>query len=159
MKYYTTYQTSIGSITIVKQQNNIIGVLFGQVKPQDAVMQETELLKKTYSQIREYLEGNRTEFTIPIAMEGTCFQRQVWKALQTISYGETKTYQQIAEQIGKPKACRAVGMANHVNPISIIVPCHRVIGKNGKLVGYGGGLEIKKQLLDLEANRKDKSIE
>lgn len=159
MKYYTTYQTSIGSITIVEQQNNIIGVLFGQVKPQNAIMQETELLKKTYSQIREYLEGNRTEFTIPIAMEGTCFQRQVWKALQTISYGETKTYQQIAEQIGKPKACRAVGMANHVNPISIIVPCHRVIGKNGKLVGYGGGLEIKKQLLDLEANRKDKSIE
>ncbi len=159
MKYYTTYKTSIGIITLVEQQNNIIGVLFGQVKPQDAVMQETELLKKTYTQIREYLEGNRTEFTIPIAMEGTCFQRQVWKALQTISYGETKTYQQIAEQIGKPKACRAVGMANHVNPISIIVPCHRVIGKNGKLVGYGGGLEIKKQLLDLEANRKDKSIE
>lgn len=159
MKYYTTYQTSIGSITIVEQQNNIIGILFGQVKPQNAMMQETELLKKTYSQIREYLEGNRKEFTIPIAMQGTCFQRQVWKALQTISYGETKTYQQIAEQIGKPKACRAVGMANHVNPISIIVPCHRVIGKNGKLVGYGGGLEIKKQLLDLEANRKDKSID
>lgn len=159
MKYYTTYQTSIGSITIVEQQNNIIGILFGQVKPQNAMMQETQLLKKTYSQIREYLEGKRKEFTIPIAMQGTCFQRQVWKALQTISYGETKTYQQIAEQIGKPKACRAVGMANHVNPISIIVPCHRVIGKNGKLVGYGGGLEIKKQLLDLEANRKDKSID
>ena len=90
-------------------------------------------------------------------MEGTPFQKKVWNALQNIPYGETRTYKQIAEEIGNPKACRAVGMANNKNPMIIVVPCHRVIGANGKLVGYGGGLEMKRALLDLESKPLRKS--
>jgi len=114
------------------------------------VEQDDEILEKTRKQVNEYLNGNRKEFDMPLLMVGTEFQRRVWKALMKVPYGVTSTYRQIAEDIGSPKAVRAVGNANSANPISIIVPCHRIIGSDGELVGYGGGLSIKKRLLKLE---------
>lgn len=113
-------------------------------KELDAIEEE---LKKELS---EYFNGSRREFKIPLAPEGTSFQKQVWEALRRIPYGRTRSYKEIAEEIGNPKAFRAVGLANNKNPISIIVPCHRVIGSDGSLVGYAGGLGVKKQLLELE---------
>lgn len=98
----------------------------------------------------EYLDGDRKEFDLPLGVEGTPFQKAAWDALLTIPYGETRSYKQMAELVGNPKACRAIGLANNRNPISIVIPCHRVIGANGKLVGYGGGLHIKEQLLAIE---------
>lgn len=105
-------------------------------------------------QLEEYFSGRLKRFTIPLSLEGTVFQRSVWRALKTIPYGKTVSYGDISQKIGNPKASRAVGAANGQNPVSIIVPCHRVIGANGKLVGYGGGLPIKTALLELEQSRK-----
>lgn len=104
-------------------------------------------------QLGEYFDGARTEFDLKLNLRGTDFQRRVWKALMTIPYGETRSYGEIARQIGSPTAFRAVGLANGRNPIAIIVPCHRVIGSNGTLTGYGGGLERKQALLDLERSK------
>ncbi|MFH0780924.1 MAG: methylated-DNA--[protein]-cysteine S-methyltransferase [Pseudomonadota bacterium] len=101
-------------------------------------------------QLKEYFAGSRREFQLPIAPHGTPFQKRVWQELCKIPYGETASYGAIAKKIGNPKACRAVGMANNKNPIPIIIPCHRIIGKDGSLTGFGGGLTVKKQLLDLE---------
>lgn len=103
--------------------------------------------------MEEYFSGRLQNFDLPLKPKGTDFQKQVWKALLMIPYGETKSYGDIAKQIGKEKAVRAVGGANHVNPISIVIPCHRVIGKNGNLTGYGGGLEVKEKLLELERKK------
>ena len=111
---------------------------------------ETPLLTEAAKQLLEYFSGNRTSFDLPLAPSGTEFQQKVWQALQTIPYGETWSYKKVAEAIGNPKASRAVGMANNKNPIAIMIPCHRVIGANGKLVGYAGGLDIKSTLLELE---------
>lgn len=108
------------------------------------------LSDRVFLQIREYLDGKRKSFDFPYEFYGTEFQKKVWNALCNIPYGKTCTYKDIAIAIGNPKACRAVGMANNKNPISIAVPCHRVIGANGKLVGYAGGLEMKKALIELE---------
>lgn len=104
-------------------------------------------------QLKEYFAGRLQRFTIPLSLEGTEFQRSVWRALKTIPYGKTVSYGAISKTIGNPKASRAVGAANGQNPVSIIVPCHRVIGASGKLVGYGGGLPIKTALLELEQSR------
>ena len=101
-------------------------------------------------QLEEYLNGNRREFDLPLKTSGTVFQQAVWEALKSIPYGQTRSYKQVALMINKPNACRAVGMANNKNPIWIIIPCHRVIGSNGSLVGYGGGLDNKRKLLLLE---------
>ena len=113
-------------------------------QPKDPVLQET------VRQLDEYFAGKRREFFIPLKTHGTDFQERVWKALRTIPYGETRTYGQIAEQVGNPKGGRAVGGANHNNPILILTPCHRVIGADGSLTGFGGGLEVKEALLALE---------
>ena len=113
--------------------------------------QETTLIKEAYFQLTEYLKGERKTFDLPLNPHGTEFQKRVWKALCEIPYGETRTYKQIAEAIGNPKAVRAVGMANNRNPLLIVVPCHRVIGADGKLVGYAAGLDKKAFLLRLEA--------
>ncbi len=102
-------------------------------------------------QLEEYFAGTRKQFDIPLALRGTPFQLEVWHALQQIPYGETRTYAGIAHAIGRPTATRAVGAANGANPIPIIVPCHRVIGSNGSLTGFGGGIDVKRRLLDLEA--------
>lgn len=115
---------------------------------------ETEVIKMAHDQLQEYFGGKRRSFELPLAPKGTEFQRKVWEALREIPYGTTCSYKDIAVRCGNGKACRAVGMANNRNPIAIIIPCHRVVGAGGSLVGYGGGLSIKEQLLKLEAAAK-----
>jgi methylated-DNA-[protein]-cysteine S-methyltransferase len=122
------------------------------ILPYGYAKQETPLIKKAAKQFGEYFDGKRKNFDLPLRMKGTVFQVKVWNALKKIPYGKTVSYGDIAAIIGNPKACRAVGMANNRNPIAIIVPCHRVIGKDGSLTGYAGGLELKRQLLELEQN-------
>ena len=112
----------------------------------------TPLTQQLASQMEEYFQGNRKDFDIPYILHGTPFQERVWKALCRIPYGHTRSYRDIAAEIGQPKACRAVGMANHRNPMMLVVPCHRVIGADGSLGGYAGGLELKRFLLSLEQN-------
>jgi len=112
------------------------------------------VLAKTIEQLREYFAGERTTFDLPLRTGGTPFQRKVWEALAEIPYGETWTYAELARRIGSPTAVRAVGAANGQNPLPIVLPCHRVIGSNGKLVGYGGGMDRKRFLLELEARTR-----
>jgi methylated-DNA-[protein]-cysteine S-methyltransferase len=116
----------------------------------ELVEQDDEILRGTMRQLNEYLEGRRMEFDIPLLMVGTDFQKSVWKALLKVPYGATSTYSQMARDIGKERAVRAVGNAIGANRIAIIIPCHRIIGSDGGLVGYGGGLSLKKRLLRLE---------
>jgi len=144
------YDTKLGRITVVENGEAITNVYFGEFIPEEAMIGETPLLKKAGRELKEYFEGERKTFDLPLAPQGTEFLRKVWKALQDIPYGKTCTYKDIAESVGNPKACRAVGMANNRNPIPFIIPCHRVIGANGKLVGYAGGLEMKEELLRME---------
>lgn len=146
--YY--YDTKIGRIGLVENGQAITYLSFGDFDIKDFAIKETSLLKRASIQLFEYLDGRRREFDLPLEAHGTDFQMKVWKALQEIPYGETRTYKDIAIRVGNEKACRAVGLANNRNPISILIPCHRVIGSNGKLVGYGGGLDIKEKLLNLE---------
>lgn len=153
MKYIFFYQTEVGSICLGEEDDFITDLRFkDEWDLQDSQIKETPLIKDAKKQLDEYFAGNRKKFDLPLKPRGTEFQNSVWKALEEIPYGETKYYGEIAEIIGNPKASRAVGLANNRNPISIIIPCHRVIGKNGKLVGYGGGLHIKELLLNLEEN-------
>lgn len=148
-KFY--YQTPIGKICIRENKNSIIGLDIEETKQVDGfIEEETSLIKETHNQLCEYFEGNRKTFSIPIFYEGSEFQKSVWKALLSIPYGQTKTYGQIAEEIENPKAVRAVGGACHRNSIIILIPCHRVIGSNDSLVGFGCGLDVKSYLLNLE---------
>lgn len=143
------YNTKIGKLRIVENGNRIVGVsVFEGSEPEQ--IRETELIKTTYLQLQEYFEGKRTTFDIPIRLEGTSFQIKVWEELRKIPYGETRSYGEVATQIGSPKGARAVGGANHHNPILIIVPCHRVIGASGSLVGFGAGIPVKEMLLKIE---------
>ncbi|MFU0831916.1 MAG: Methylated-DNA--protein-cysteine methyltransferase [Oscillospiraceae bacterium] len=112
------------------------------------------LTDRAAAEIQEYFIGKRKQFDLPLSPRGTEFQKRVWHALQSIPYGETRSYRQIAEQIGSPKAYRAVGMANNKNPIAILIPCHRVIGSDGSLIGYAAGLDIKSRLLALEQENR-----
>lgn len=151
MKNLFYYETILGTIGIAEEDGFLTDLFFGGADaPTDAQENESELIKETIKQLNEYLSGERKEFSLPLAPQGTEFQKKDWQALQEIPYGLTASYVDIAEKIGCPKGARAVGLANNRNPISIIIPCHRVIGKNGKLVGYGGGLDIKIKLLELE---------
>lgn len=140
----------IGELTLAAEDRAITHLLFGHVSFPGAIEEETPLLKEACRQLEEYFACGRREFALPLKPPGTPFQEKVWQALLTIPYGETRTYQDIALLAGSPKAVRAVGSANHHNPISIFIPCHRVIGKNGSLTGYGGGLPAKRFLLELE---------
>ncbi|MDR2756196.1 MAG: methylated-DNA--[protein]-cysteine S-methyltransferase [Planctomycetaceae bacterium] len=157
IKSLSYFETSIGRLGLVENGEAVTNIFFRSEKaPPNTKEHLTPLLRRAVRQIKEYLNGQRTVFDLPLKPEGTDFQLAVWKALQTIPYGETMSYRDIAEQIGNPKACRAVGMANHRNPITIIIPCHRVIGTDGSLTGYGGGLKLKQQLLNLEKLYKPK---
>lgn len=147
---YFCYDTEIGRIKISEKDEKIIGLVFSDYKKENEIEKETELIKKAYTQLEEYLSGKRTEFDIEIEMIGTEFQKKVWKELLNIPYGETRSYKDIAIAIGNEKACRAVGNANNKNPIAIIVPCHRVVGSDGSMTGYAGGLNIKEKLLKIE---------
>lgn len=153
--YEYSYQTEIGELFLSATKTGIRELLFCKERGKEdshfkRVRQETPLLKEAYLQLKEYFQGKRQEFQLPLEPKGTEFQRKVWKALESIPYGETRSYGEIARMIGNEKASRAVGMANNKNPLSIFIPCHRVIGADGKLVGYGGGLENKICLLELE---------
>ena len=145
------HQTPVGPMVMVENGTAITHLFFGRMAQTEQVKwEETPLLRQTAHQLDEYFQGMRRTFDVPLSPEGTEFEQIVWKALQTIPHGETRSYADIARQIGKPSACRAVGHANNQNPVSIIIPCHRVIGTNGKLTGYAGGLSIKQYLLELE---------
>ncbi|WP_195267959.1 methylated-DNA--[protein]-cysteine S-methyltransferase [Eubacterium sp. 1001713B170207_170306_E7] len=151
MKNVFYYETSLGRLGIEDNGFAVIRLGFQMEKfGKNAELCETELIKTTFNQLEEYFRGERKVFDVTLAPEGTTFQKKVWAALRQIPYGETRTYGQVAADIGNPKACRAVGMANNRNPIGIIIPCHRVIGSNGRLVGYAGGVGIKEQLLKIE---------
>ena len=138
----------------VDGEPSIVRLFFGGDVPKGFVKQETALLKKAAGQMEEYFAGKQKDFSLPLALKGTEFQMSVWKALQSIPYGETRSYKDVAALVGNAKATRAVGMANNRNPVAIIVPCHRVIGYNGALVGYASGVEFKRLLLDLEQGKK-----
>ena len=148
MFYFCKYQFENFSLYLVATETHLINIQFTQ--PQKALLQTTELLSMATIQLDEYFQGKRTIFSLPFKLTGTPFQLAVWKELQNIPYGKTTSYKEIAQKINKPKACRAVGMANNKNPLPIIIPCHRVIGSNGKLIGYAGGLKLKNYLLELE---------
>ena len=148
MFYFCKYQFENISLYLVATETHLINIQFTQ--PQKALLQTTELLSMATIQLDEYFQGKRTTFSLPFKLIGTPFQLAVWKELQNIPYGQTTSYKEIAQKINKPKAYRAVGMANNKNPLPIIIPCHRVIGSNGKLIGYAGGLKLKNYLLELE---------
>lgn len=145
------YDTVLGSVGICENGSAVTGLYFeGEKRPEGTSEEETELLRRAAGQLREYLAGKRREFELPLSPAGTPFQHSVWNSLLAIPYGETRSYGEIARSVGNPRACRAVGMANNRNPIPIFIPCHRVVGSDGSLVGYGGGLGIKEYLLKLE---------
>ncbi len=149
------FETPLGPMTVMATDEAVTAVRFGTSG--DAVAPEEKLppiLARAVGELREYFAGVRRDFTLPLAPAGTVFQQQVWAALREIPYGETCTYGQIAARIGRPKACRAVGMANNRNPIAIVVPCHRVVGSSGALTGYAAGLPVKEALLRLEAEAR-----
>lgn len=150
MDSYAVYSFPFGQLKI-GYQGNAVTLL---TRTDEPVRSEgwTTLTDMVFQQVMEYLNGQRREFDFPYILHGTPFQERVWQALRAIPYGETRTYGQIAATVGSPRACRAVGMANHQNPILLAIPCHRVIGANGKLVGYGAGLDMKEALLTLEKN-------
>lgn len=151
MIYQKTMDTKVGPLTLVEEDGKLIGVSFGKSKV--GYIKDTALLLQTEEELQAYFRGDRTQFDIPLELHGTMFQKKVWEALLMIPYGETRSYQDIAISIGSSKSCRAIGGANHQNPIAIIIPCHRVIGKNQKLTGYAGGIDKKEFLLDLEKRK------
>ena len=154
MKHVWMYDTVLGQVAIAEESGRVTNLFFPEEYiPLELQRKETDALKKAADQLREYLQGKRTVFDVPLAPEGTAFQKQVWEALIKIPYGETSSYGKLAQDIGRPGAARAVGMANNRNPIPVIIPCHRVIGADGSLVGYGGGLPIKEKLLALEKGK------
>ncbi|BDR20640.1 methylated-DNA--[protein]-cysteine S-methyltransferase [Vibrio sp. STUT-A16] len=152
--FYTEMPSLLGTVTIQSNAEGLLGIWFETctTKPSELGARDDQhpILRQAVTQLNEYFSGLRYEFELPLAATGTDFQNQVWQALTTIPYGETWSYQDLANAIGNPKAVRAVGLANGKNPISIVVPCHRVIGKSGKLTGYAGGVERKQRLLSLE---------
>ncbi|MCU0432722.1 MAG: methylated-DNA--[protein]-cysteine S-methyltransferase [Bacteroidia bacterium] len=157
MNYYRSYYESpIGRLPLIAGENALIAVLWENDNPERVSLpdnlrdEENEVLVQTRKQLSEYFAGNRKVFDLPLQMNGTPFQQSIWQQLQKIPFGETRSYGQLAKHIGQPTASRAVGAANGKNPISIIVPCHRVIGTGGKLTGFAGGIEAKEFLLRLE---------
>ncbi len=171
MQYQTEYQSPIGALRIVEENGALIrieylnkgkAVFSNQKTEHDSIegnlaksmksvyTEKTTLLEEAVRQMQGYFAGKRKSFDVPLKPQGTPFQQKVWQALLEIPYGETRSYSDIAEAIGNPKAVRAVGMANHYNPIMILIPCHRVIGKNHDMTGYACGIEVKRALLQLE---------
>lgn len=150
MKAY--YPFSKGYIRIDSDDTHVVAIR--RVDEKGVDHQPSVLSDQAYQQLKEYFDGERTVFDFPFLQEGTAFQQRVWDALCRIPYGETRTYGEIAAAIGNPKAARAVGMANNKNRLMIVVPCHRVIGANGRLVGYAGGLDMKTYLLELEQGQR-----
>jgi methylated-DNA-[protein]-cysteine S-methyltransferase len=152
--FYYEYNSPFGEIMLTANEHGLTGLAFQQsdapINLSAECYPKPELFSEVCRQLDQYFEGKRFRFQLPLAPKGTLFQQQVWHALQSIPYGETVSYQQIAQMIQRPKAMRAVGAANGRNPIALVVPCHRVIGANGQLTGYAGGLNLKAALLSHE---------
>ena len=150
---YAIINTPVGALTVASTEKGVASIRFGASVPA-GVSCDDSVNRETVQQLSEYFEGKRTRFDIPLDVEGTAFQKAVWSELLRIPYGETRSYGDIAEAIGRPGAARAVGMANHDNPIAVVIPCHRVVGKDGSLTGYAGGLHLKAQLLSIERQHR-----
>lgn len=154
MMYYSYVESPVGRLLIVADDQGLRQVNFPtarkKVAPARGWARDDDKLREAREQLEAYFRGDRKEFDLPLVIDGTAFQREVLRALQKIPYGETRSYADIARDIGRPKAVRAVGGANGRNPLSIVIPCHRVIGASGELTGFGGGLGVKKALLELE---------
>lgn len=156
--YKTLYASPVGVLPLYATENALVALLWENDKPDrvklpyEIANQPNAILNLTTAQLTEYFAGTRKQFDIPLEMIGTPFQLRVWQQLQAIPYGQTRTYGQLAKNLNQPNASRAVGAANGRNPISIIVPCHRVIGMSGKLTGFAGGIVAKQLLLNLEGN-------
>lgn len=151
-QYQYKYQTELATLYLIATDEKLSGIYWKKQKA-PLVEKPNRVIARAIRQISEYLNGKRKTFDIPLEFKGTPFQEKVWKTLQGIPFGETLSYAEIARRINNPKAVRAVGSANGRNPISIIVPCHRVIASDGTLGGYAGGLAVKTQLLTLERQR------
>lgn len=161
MTHYRTVDSPVGPITLAGNGSTLQHLrMVDQTYEPDRGdwVRDDDAFPEAVAQLEAYFAGELTEFELDLDLVGTAFQRRVWAALQTIPYGDTRSYGEIAEQIGSPTAFRAVGLANGHNPIGIIVPCHRVIGSNGSLTGYGGGLDRKRALLDLEKSRASATL-
>lgn len=166
MAVYTGYfRSPVGYLRFTTSETRLLSLQFAEERQSRfgaenyALPKETKpagLHRQIQEQLGQYFQAKRREFTIPLLLEGTSFQKKVWAALLEIPYGETRSYLEIARAVGNPKACRAVGMANNRNPIAILVPCHRVVGADGNLTGYAGGLERKAYLLELERGNRMK---
>ena len=159
MRTHTVIDSIVGTLTLVAEEGAIVGLYMDlqRHRPDDDKLgepdprgREVEPFKAAADQLDAYFDGELTRFDVPLAPHGSEFQQRVWAALQEIPYGRTESYGELAERIGSPGGARAVGLANGKNPIGIIIPCNRVVGADGSLTGYGGGIERKKQLLDLE---------
>ena len=150
--YSLTYDSPIGPLTLVASERGLVALEFGK-KKRAGCIDDAKRLAPYHKQVDQYFAGKRQEFTVALDIRGTDFQKRCWQELLKIPYGQTRSYRQIAEAVGNRNAVRAVGLANGQNPISIIVPCHRVIASDGTLCGYGGGLDIKEELLRLEGAR------
>lgn len=164
MIFYTIMDSSIGRLVIASTDRGLIRILLPGEKssdslarlqkayPGEAIIENRDKNRDAVKQLREYFEGTRTVFSLPMELRGTEFQKSVWKTVARVPYGQTKSYGDIAREIRKPKACRAVGAANGANPIPIVIPCHRIIGSNGSMTGFGGGIPLKEKLLGMEKN-------
>jgi methylated-DNA-[protein]-cysteine S-methyltransferase len=154
---YKRMASPVGTLTLVATDDGLAAILWENERPNrvrlhlEAEANDHPVLVETERQLREYFSGHRRQFALTLDPSGTPFQRRVWNALLTIPFGETRSYAQIARQIGTPRATRAVGAANGRNPLSIVAPCHRVLGSSGALTGFAGGLDVKAQLLALES--------
>jgi methylated-DNA-[protein]-cysteine S-methyltransferase len=151
--HYAVMDSPMGPVTVASTGKGIASIHFGNSVPSGGLT-DPSANHQTVEQLTEYFEGKRTQFDLPLDVEGTPFQKAVWTQLLRIPYGETRTYGEIAKAIGRPGAARAVGMANHENPIAVVIPCHRVIGRDGSLTGYAGGVQLKAQLLSIERRHR-----
>jgi methylated-DNA-[protein]-cysteine S-methyltransferase len=153
--FFNTVSSPVGRLTLVGEGDDLVGLYFDKdplvAKMRVRGVQDDGRLRPAATQLEEYFAGARTRFDLSLVPPGTAFQKKVWAALLRIPFGQTATYGEIARAVGRPDASRAVGGANHRNPIAVIIPCHRVIGADGSMTGYGGGLPRKRLLLDLEA--------
>jgi methylated-DNA-[protein]-cysteine S-methyltransferase len=153
---YKFVESPVGALKLVASDKGLAAILWENDSPRRVPLtglvedNKHPVLLKVEHQLQEYFAGSRRAFDLPLDMRGTTFQKDVWEALLAIPYGETRSYGQLAKQLGRPSASRAVGAANGRNPVSIVVPCHRVIGSSGKLTGFAGGLDVKARLLDME---------
>ena len=157
---YKFIDSPVGKLKLVASEKGLVAILWENDNPRRVILGDLRkvdhqpILVEAELQLKEYFEGKRQGFSIPLDMRGTPFQKNVWEALLAIPFGETRSYGQLAKQLGKPTAMRAVGAANGRNPLSIVVPCHRVIGSSGQLTGFAGGLEAKEHLLKIESESK-----